>query len=209
MRLIRGTRDYRVELVRDRNRFTGSCECPYYADRAEICKHIWAALLEAEDRQLLGGDGPVGDDAVLDPEYGRARLTCSSRPKSVTRVPASGPPPSRRRRGSASSTNSGRTWRRPKAPCRCPGFRTARSSTRSTSARRWQDGAPWSACSSVSGGRAVRGPSRSPSASPRPKPSTWSTVMTARFCRCSSARRTRGTGVHRTKPATLVCPVTF
>ena len=37
--------------------------------RAEICKHIWAALLEAEDRRLLGGDGPVGDDAVLDPEY--------------------------------------------------------------------------------------------------------------------------------------------
>ena len=24
--VVRGTRDYRVELVRDRNRFTGSCE---------------------------------------------------------------------------------------------------------------------------------------------------------------------------------------
>jgi superfamily II DNA or RNA helicase len=67
--VVRGTRDYRVELVRDRNRITGSCECPYYADRAEICKHIWAALLEAEDRHLLGGDGQPGDDAVLEPEY--------------------------------------------------------------------------------------------------------------------------------------------
>jgi superfamily II DNA or RNA helicase len=66
---VRGTRDYRVDLVRDRNRFTGACECPYYADRAEVCKHIWAALLEAEDRGLLAGDGPVGDDAVLEPEY--------------------------------------------------------------------------------------------------------------------------------------------
>ena len=166
--VVRGTRDYRVELVRDRNRFTGSCECPYYADRAEICKHIWAALLEAEDRQLLGGDGPVGDDAVLDPEYrpsaggraraGRNRLLGFRRPDRRRQGAA---------RGSASSTNSGRTWRRPKAPCPCPGFRTARSSTRSTSARRSQDGAPWSACSSVSGGRAVRGPSQSPSASPR------------------------------------------
>lgn len=66
---VRGTRDYRVDLVRDRHRFTGACECPYYADRAEICKHIWAALLEAEERGLLTGDGLVGDDAVLEPEY--------------------------------------------------------------------------------------------------------------------------------------------
>ncbi|MEN3339623.1 MAG: hypothetical protein V7647_3299, partial [Acidobacteriota bacterium] len=67
--VVRGSRDYRVDLVRDRSRFTGACECPFYADRAEICKHIWAALLEAEDRNLLAGDGPVGDDAVLEPEY--------------------------------------------------------------------------------------------------------------------------------------------
>ncbi|HMF59961.1 MAG TPA: hypothetical protein VK595_06300, partial [Vicinamibacterales bacterium] len=67
--IVRGTRDYRVDLVRDRQRFTGACECPYYADRAEICKHIWAAMLEAEERGLLSGDGPVGDDAVLEPEY--------------------------------------------------------------------------------------------------------------------------------------------
>jgi superfamily II DNA or RNA helicase len=67
--VVRGTRDYRVDLVRDRQRFTGACECPYYADRAEICKHIWAALLEAEERGLLAGDGPAGDDAVLEPEY--------------------------------------------------------------------------------------------------------------------------------------------
>jgi superfamily II DNA or RNA helicase len=66
---VRGTRDYRVELVRDRNRFTGSCECPYYSDRAEICKHIWAALLEAERRGLLSGDGPVEGPAILEPEY--------------------------------------------------------------------------------------------------------------------------------------------
>ena len=66
---VRGTRDYRVEVVRDQDRFTASCECPYYADRSEICKHIWAALLEAEARQLLGGDGIVEDDAILEPEY--------------------------------------------------------------------------------------------------------------------------------------------
>ena len=67
--IVRGTRDYRVELVRDRDRFTGSCECPYYADRAEICKHIWAALLEADRLGLLAGDGPPDERAVLEPEY--------------------------------------------------------------------------------------------------------------------------------------------
>ncbi len=72
--IVRGTRDYRVELVRDRNRFTAACECPWYADRADICKHIWAALLEAESRALLSGDGPVGEDAVLEPEYPAAGL---------------------------------------------------------------------------------------------------------------------------------------
>ena len=72
--IVRGTRDYRVELVRDGSRFTGACECPWYSDRADVCKHIWAALLEAESRGLLDGDGPVGDDAVLEPEYPAADL---------------------------------------------------------------------------------------------------------------------------------------
>src|SRR4051812_7069667 len=69
--VVRGTRDYRVELMRESgtDRFTASCECPYYADRAEICKHIWAALLEADQRGLLAGDGPVLPSATIEPEY--------------------------------------------------------------------------------------------------------------------------------------------
>ncbi len=69
--IVRGTRDYRVDLLRDSgsDRFTASCECPYYADRGEICKHIWAALLEAERRGLLGGEGTILPDATLEPEY--------------------------------------------------------------------------------------------------------------------------------------------
>ncbi len=69
--IVRGTRDYRVDLLRESgtDRFTASCECPYYADRAEICKHIWAALLEAERRGLLGGEGAILPTATLEPEY--------------------------------------------------------------------------------------------------------------------------------------------
>ena len=69
--IVRGTRDYRVDLRRESgtDRFTASCECPYYIDRAEICKHIWAALLEADRRGLLAGDGTILPDATLEPEY--------------------------------------------------------------------------------------------------------------------------------------------
>ncbi len=69
--IVRGTRDYRVELLRESgtDRFTASCECPFYADRGEICKHIWASLLEAERRGLLQGDGEPLPTAILEPEY--------------------------------------------------------------------------------------------------------------------------------------------
>ena len=69
--IVRGTRDYRVELLRESgtDRFTASCECPFYSDRGEICKHIWASLLEAERRGLLKGDAEPMRAATLEPEY--------------------------------------------------------------------------------------------------------------------------------------------
>src|SRR5688572_24626933 len=55
--LVRGTRPYRVKLRLDNTTVTASCECPFYADRGIICKHIWAALIDVEERGLLSGDG--------------------------------------------------------------------------------------------------------------------------------------------------------
>src|ERR1043166_2923825 len=77
---VRGSRDYRVRIDRRGDAFFASCECPYFFDRVSICKHIWAALLEAERRHLLLGSGTVGPDASLapvdpdadiDPEFAR------------------------------------------------------------------------------------------------------------------------------------------
>jgi superfamily II DNA or RNA helicase len=78
--VVRGTRDYRVDLLRESgtDRFTASCECPYYTDRAEVCKHIWAALLAADERGLLAGDAPVLPTATLEPEYRPERTTRQS-----------------------------------------------------------------------------------------------------------------------------------
>ena len=66
---VRGTEDYRVDVTRHDDRFTASCTCPYFTDRDEICKHIWAVMLAAERRELLGGDGlPLPASFVLNPD---------------------------------------------------------------------------------------------------------------------------------------------
>src|SRR4051812_1077902 len=54
--IVLGTHAYRVEIQRHGSRFEASCECPYFLDRASVCKHIWATLLEADERGLLTGD---------------------------------------------------------------------------------------------------------------------------------------------------------
>jgi superfamily II DNA or RNA helicase len=33
---------------------TGACTCPFFTDRMDVCKHIWAAVSVALDRDLLG-----------------------------------------------------------------------------------------------------------------------------------------------------------
>jgi hypothetical protein len=63
--VVRGGRNYRVEIVRDHDTFRATCDCAYFTDRGEICKHIWAAIMEADERGLLAGDGVMSDEAFL------------------------------------------------------------------------------------------------------------------------------------------------
>ena len=60
---VRGTRVYHVSLARENGGFLGSCDCPFFADRYDICKHIWAVVLAADAQGLLPPEGP---DAWLD-----------------------------------------------------------------------------------------------------------------------------------------------
>src|SRR5690349_19620585 len=64
---VRGEHEYRVAIDREDDDFTASCECRYFVDRGDICKHIWATLLEAERRGLLVGNDTIGPDARLEP----------------------------------------------------------------------------------------------------------------------------------------------
>ena len=59
-----GTRAYHVRIEREKEGFIGSCECPYFVDRFEVCKHIWAVVLAADSRGLLP---PIDPNAWIEP----------------------------------------------------------------------------------------------------------------------------------------------
>ncbi|MBA3887673.1 MAG: DEAD/DEAH box helicase family protein, partial [Acidobacteria bacterium] len=61
---VEGSEVYAVALTRAREGYLGDCECPYFLDRVEVCKHIWALVLAVDERGLLP---PATDDPWLDP----------------------------------------------------------------------------------------------------------------------------------------------
>jgi superfamily II DNA or RNA helicase len=53
--LVTGTDAYEVILYRERDAVHVSCTCPYFEGERDTCKHIWAALLAAENKGYLRG----------------------------------------------------------------------------------------------------------------------------------------------------------
>jgi superfamily II DNA or RNA helicase len=49
---VHGTEPYGVSLTRQKGRVQYSCDCPYFHESGEPCKHIWAALLAADAKGL-------------------------------------------------------------------------------------------------------------------------------------------------------------
>ena len=50
---VKGSRIYDVDLERDNRSLLYSCDCPYFEDKFNVCKHIWATLLEMKRQGLL------------------------------------------------------------------------------------------------------------------------------------------------------------
>src|SRR5690348_4699643 len=46
--IVRGTHPYQVTLALDGNRLDVACTCPRFLDTFEPCKHVWAAMLDAD-----------------------------------------------------------------------------------------------------------------------------------------------------------------
>jgi len=60
---VQGSRLYTVDLIREEDVLIVRCECPWFVDQGEECKHIWAAIRAASAKNLLP-DAPLG--LVLD-----------------------------------------------------------------------------------------------------------------------------------------------
>jgi superfamily II DNA or RNA helicase len=71
---VLGTRWYDVELRREDGGLVGSCTCEYCRDEYMPCKHLWAAIIKADDLSYLRGPNqeiPAWfelDEAVFDDE---------------------------------------------------------------------------------------------------------------------------------------------
>ena len=50
---VQGSESYDVWIEPHGDLLRASCTCQYFLDRFLVCKHIWAALLAADSRQLL------------------------------------------------------------------------------------------------------------------------------------------------------------
>jgi superfamily II DNA or RNA helicase len=63
-----GSDAYAVLIDTTKGLLRGSCTCPYFADRLDICKHVWATLLAAEARGIpLLPPGVAPKDLELEP----------------------------------------------------------------------------------------------------------------------------------------------
>jgi superfamily II DNA or RNA helicase len=62
---VRGSALYSVRLHRDGDAFTATCQCPYFTDRRDLCKHIWAVVLAADAEGFLLGDALLTEEAYL------------------------------------------------------------------------------------------------------------------------------------------------
>lgn len=69
---VRGTTLYSVTLRYSQHTLWADCSCPYFRDRFELCKHIWATCLECSARQIeFPGriEDLVPDDEAVDDEF--------------------------------------------------------------------------------------------------------------------------------------------
>jgi superfamily II DNA or RNA helicase len=55
--IVHGTRMYHVTIFPNEGGFTASCDCPFFVENHDICKHIWATILSADAGGMLGSYG--------------------------------------------------------------------------------------------------------------------------------------------------------
>jgi len=114
---VQGSRVYSVELMIDGDSLTAECECPWFHENLEECKHIWAVIRAASARKMLperpmflgdnegdefGFDGDEYDDDEPPVTYPRAVPHREAPPAWQSFLNALPPPPPVRDNGSRS-----------------------------------------------------------------------------------------------------------
>jgi len=78
---VQGSRLYSVELMIEGNHLSTECECPWFQDNFEECKHIWAVIRAASARRMLP-ERPLflddDDDSEFEKPYPEARPSPAS-----------------------------------------------------------------------------------------------------------------------------------
>ncbi len=62
---VSGSQEYEVDIERDRETLVYSCDCPFFEGNFEVCKHIWATLLELEKQGHVKKWDPKPPTALL------------------------------------------------------------------------------------------------------------------------------------------------
>jgi len=86
---VRGSRIYAVDLIVDGFAVLCWCNCPYVADRKEICKHIWASICAVEEKGFARMAVTIGQIRLVLDEVDQDDFDGESkRDQSLTRKPA-------------------------------------------------------------------------------------------------------------------------
>ncbi len=62
---MRGSQPYQVMLKWSGSKLAVFCDCPYFSDQGQICKHLWAAILAADEQGYLS-DATAANKISLD-----------------------------------------------------------------------------------------------------------------------------------------------
>ncbi|HEX4825829.1 MAG TPA: DEAD/DEAH box helicase [Candidatus Polarisedimenticolaceae bacterium] len=85
--IVRGTEEYAVSLALEGASLHCSCSCPYFVKNVEPCKHVWAAILEADRSKKFGANAsPIDlapDPSLVKTGASRDALEAPSRPERV------------------------------------------------------------------------------------------------------------------------------
>jgi superfamily II DNA or RNA helicase len=62
---VSGSQEYEVDIERDHEVLVYSCDCPFFEKNFEVCKHVWATLLELEKQGHVKKWDPKPPTALL------------------------------------------------------------------------------------------------------------------------------------------------